>query len=207
MRLYLSSFRMGERFEDLVRALPSGRAVAVISNAVDFIPREDRLAYARNVFDPVAHFKSFGVAASDLDLRDHFGDSAALRTALRGVGLVWANGGNAFLLRRAMRQSGLDQLLTERLAASDLIYGGWSAGAVVAGPTLRGVELMDDPAVIVEGYDPAPVWEGVGLVDFSIVPHFQSDHPEAEAAGRMAAWLSEAGLPFRTVRDGEAIVI
>lgn len=207
MRLYLSSFRMGERFEELVHAVPSSAAVAVISNAVDFIPRDDRMAYARNVFDPVAHFRSYGLEAADLDLRDYFGDPVALRAALQGVGLVWANGGNAFLLRRALRQSGLDQLLPERMEMGDLIYGGWSAGAVVAGPTLRGIDLMDDPTVVVEGYEAAPVWEGVGLVGFSIVPHFESDHPEAEAAARTAAWLSAAGLPFRTLRDGQAIVI
>lgn len=206
MRLYLSSFRMGDDFGRLIDALPGGAPVAVISNAVDYIPREDRLAYARDVFDPVAHFQSFGLAASDLDLRDYFGRSAELELALAKVRLVWANGGNAFLLRRAMAQSGLDRILRERVAAGTLIYGGWSAGSVVAGPTLKGFEFMDDPEMVAEGYAPTPVWDGLELVDFSIVPHFRSDHPEADAAARAVAWMAEQGLPFRALRDGEAII-
>lgn len=207
MRLYLSSFRMGDPFDRLIAALPAGARVAVISNAVDFIPAEDRLAYARNVFDPVEHFRRRGMAASDLDLRAFFADPESLVGALKDVKLVWANGGNAFLLRRAMMQSGLDTLLRDRVPAGTLIYGGWSAGAVVAGSSLLGLDLMDDPELVVEGYAARPVWEGLGLVDFTIVPHFESPHPEAEAAARVVAWLEERGLPFRALRDGEALVV
>ncbi|HVI32630.1 Type 1 glutamine amidotransferase-like domain-containing protein [Phenylobacterium sp.] len=207
MRLYLSSFRMGDRFGELMRALGPRAKVAVISNAVDFIPAEDRTAHARTVFDPVQHFNGQGLDAFDLDLRTFFGDPARLEATLDGVRLVWANGGNAFLLRRAMRQSGLDALLRREVSGGGLVYGGWSAGAVVAAPTLRGLELMDDPEVVVAGYDPEPVWEGLGLVPFSLVPHFGSQHPEAEAAAQAAAWLAAQGLPHRTLRDGEVLVI
>ncbi len=87
------------------------------------------------------------------------------------------------------------------------IYGGWSAGAVVAGPDLDGIELMDDPGVIAEGYETAVVREGLGLIDFTIVPHYRSEHPEAEAAERTAALRQERRLPFRTLCDGEVIVV
>lgn len=197
---------MGDDFGHLMNALPAGSAVAVVSNAVDFIPLDDRVAYARNVFDPVQHFRSFGLEAFDLDLRKYFGRSRELEVEVAKVQLIWANGGNAFMLRRAMAQSGLDRILRERVTAGTLIYGGWSAGSVVAGPTLQGIEMMDDPHVLVDCYVPEPVWEGLGLVDFSIVPHFQSDHPEAEAAARTVAWMTERGLPFRALRDGEAVV-
>jgi len=207
LRLYLSSYRMGDRFGTLVDALGRGTKVAVVSNATDFIPDEARAAYARSVFDPIARFNDHGLDAFPLDLRTFFGDAAGLETALAGVRLVWANGGNAFLLRRAMRQSGLEAILGREVPAGGLVYGGWSAGAVVAGPTLRGLELMDDPAVVAEGYDLEPIWEGLGLVDFSLVPHFGSDHPDAEAAARAAEWLAGRGMPHRTLRDGEVVVV
>ncbi|WP_340645708.1 Type 1 glutamine amidotransferase-like domain-containing protein [Phenylobacterium sp.] len=206
MRLYLSSFRMGDDFDRLVEAVPRGAPVAVIANAVDFIAPEDRLAYARAVFDPVEHFRSFGLGPYDLDLREYFDRSGELEKALTDTRVVWANGGNAFLLMRAMVQSGLDRILRERVAAGTLIYGGWSAGSVVAGPSLRGIELMDDPGVVVDGYVPEPFWDGLGLVDYSIVPHFQSAHAEAQAAARTVAWMTEKGLSFRALRDGEAII-
>jgi dipeptidase E len=198
---------MGDAFDRLISALPAGAGVAVVSNAVDFIAAEDRRSYARNVFDPLEHFRSHGLAAEELDLRRFFDDPAGLERALEDVRLVWANGGNAFLLRRAMRQSGLDHLLRDRVRDGALIYGGWSAGAVVAGASLRGLELMDDPEVVAEGYDVAPIWEGLGLVDFTLVPHFQSPHPEADAAAQAVAWLTEKGRPFRALRDGEALIL
>lgn len=207
MRLFLSSFRMSDRFDRLLEMAGPGARCAVISNAVDFIPPDAQRAYRERIFDPVAHFRDHGVEAHDLDLRDHFWNPAGLEAALAGVQVVWAVGGNSFLLRRAMRQSGFDQILARRLAEDSLVYGGWSAGAVVAGSTLRGIELMDEPQVVMPGYDPEPVWEGLGLVDYVVVPHFGSDHPEAEAAGRAAAHLAAQAFPHRTLRDGEAIIV
>jgi dipeptidase E len=206
MKLYLSSFRMGERFGELVGALPAGASVAVISNAVDFVSAESRAAYARRGFDPVDQFSAAGLQARDVDLRAYFGRPAELEEALADDRLIWATGGNSFLLRRAMRQSGLDELVRKRLAAGDVIYGGWSAGAVVAGPTLRGIHLMDDPRVIADGYEPEPIWEGLGFVEDVLVPHFQSDHPEAATAQEAVDWLGREGLPYRTLRDGEVLI-
>lgn len=207
MRLYLSSFRMGDRFDELVAVLGPGAKVAVVSNALDFIPADARRAYARTGFDAQRVLIERGLDAFDLDLRSHFGAGQTLDAVLADVRLVWAVGGNAFLLRRAMRQSGFDRWLPSRLQEGTLIYGGWSAGAVVAGPDLDGIELMDDPAVIAEGYETTAVRDGLGLVDFTVVPHYRSDHPEAEAAERAAAFRRQRGLPFRTLRDGEVIVV
>jgi dipeptidase E len=207
MRLFLSSFRMSDRVDRLLQMAGPGARCAVISNAVDFIPANARRAYLERIFDPIAHFRDHDVEAHDLDLRDHFWNPAGLEAALADVQMVWAVGGNSFLLRRAMRQSGFDQILARRLAEDSLVYGGWSAGAVVAGSTLRGIELMDEPDLVMPGYDPDPVWEGLGLVDYVIVPHFDSDHPEAEAAARTAGHLAANGVPHRTLRDGEAIIV
>jgi len=207
MRLYLSSFRMGDAFAELMAMTDPTLRVAVVSNAVDFIPEIARRAYAATVHDPIADFRDQGRDAFDLDLRRFFGAPDTLPGAIERVGLVWAVGGNAFLLRRAMRQSGLDALLTEALAQDRLAYGGWSAGAVVAGPDLQGIELMDDPAVLADGYDEAVIWEGLGLLNERIVPHYRSDHPEADAAERAVQALQARGLPCRTLRDGEALVM
>jgi dipeptidase E len=207
MKLYLSSLGMGDRIGELIAFLGPGARVAIVENAVDYIPVEERRAYHRDVFDPAAWFRDQGLAAEALDLRAYFGGAGRLAAALADVRLVWATGGNAFLLRRAMAGSGLDAILGERLARGDLVYGGWSAGAVVACPTLRGIELMDDPAVIAPGYADAPLWEGLGLIDYWIVPHYRSDHPESPAAERVAGRFRKEGLPFRALRDGEVIVV
>lgn len=206
MRYYLSSYHLGDRRDELVRMVGPGGRVAVVSNALDFISAEARRAYARNVHDPIAEFRELGLAAEDLDLRDHFGRPAELAARLAGVDLVWAVGGNSFLLRRAMRESGLDALILRRLGEDSLVYGGYSAGACVAGPTLRGLELMDEPDKVAEVYGLEPDWTGLGLIDEAIVPHFQSDHLEAEAAALTAAHMSAVGQAHRTLRDGEVIL-
>jgi len=206
VRLYLSSHRLADSFDELLAMAGPAARTAVISNAVDFIPDAERESYARDVYDVIADFRERGLAAFDLDLRRYFGRPDALQDELARARLVWCVGGNAFLLRRAMRQSGFDLVAPPLIAAERLIYGGWSAGAVVAGPHLRGIELMDDPEALAEGYDPAPIWEGLSLVDVAIVPHFRSDHPEADAAERAVAFLQARGLAYRTLRDGEALV-
>jgi dipeptidase E len=206
MRFYLSSFRFGDRFDLLLAMAGQGARAGVVGNALDAVPSAERASYARTTHDPVAELRSAGLDASWLDLRDYFGAPDRLDAALAKLDLVWVTGGNAFLLRRAMRQSGFDRVALPLIAQDKLVYGGWSAGAVVAGPDLRGVELMDDPALLAAGYDPAPVWDGLGLVAFHLVPHYESDHPEAEAAGRVTAYLLDQALPYRTLRDGDVLV-
>ena len=207
MRLYLASHRTGDSYPELLRmAGGPGARVGVISNAVDFIPVADREAYARKVFDPVADFRGHDLDAYDLDLRGYFRRPEALLAELERTQLVWAVGGNAFLLRRAMRQSGFDAIAPGLVWAERLAYGGWSAGACVAAPSLRGLEHMDDPETLAEGYDREPVWEARVLIDAAIVPHYRSEQPEAEAAERAAAWMVANGVPHRTLRDGDVLI-
>ena len=88
----------------------------------------------------------------ELDLRC-FGQHAVLRTALNGVGLIWVTGGNVLVLREAIRRSGLQDFIGEQLRSEAVAYGGYSAGACVAGPTLRGLETVDDATAVNE-----PIW-------------------------------------------------
>jgi dipeptidase E len=118
----------------------------------------------------------------------------------------WVTGGNTFLLRRAMTQSGFDQIIREMLDTDEIVYRGFSAGAVVVTPTLRGIDLMDNPLQLAEDYSPTVIWEGLHLVDFSIVPHYKSDHPEAPLADKATEYLAANCIPFRTLRDGQVIV-
>jgi len=44
-------------------------------------------------------------------------------------------------------------------------------------------------------------------VPFAIAVHFRSDHPESASVDREIAFYKEFGTPYRTLRDGEALVI
>jgi len=208
MKLYLSSYRMGDHFDEFRDLAGPGAKVGLISNALDFIPAEARRAYARTNFDPVAFFRANGFEAEDLDLRQYFGLPDLMKDTLQKFQAIWVLGGNAFLLLRAMRASGFHDCIGPMVRTGGLVYGGWSAGIVVTAKSLRGIELMDDPKVVVEGYPRAEQpWEGLGLMDFLIVPHFQSNHGEAAAAERATAYMSAKGIKHQTLRDGEVIIV
>ena len=205
MRLYLSSERLGERAGALL-AMVRGPRVAVIANGYDGASATAREIYRTEVYDPLAEFTSLGLEPRELDLRAHFGDPASLRQRLAGYDLVWVMGGNSFVLRRAMKQSGFDNVIRDMVETDAIAYGGYAAGAVVAGPTLRGLELMDDPFELPEGYDEPLIWSGLGLTPFAIVPHYQSRHPEAASAEKVVSYMRARRTRYRAISDGEVIV-
>lgn len=206
MRLFLSSDKFGNRIDLLASLVGQGGRIAVIANALDLIPPARRDTYARTVHDPIADLDAAGLQATALDLREYFARPAALEPVLAGLNGVWVTGGNAFVLRRAMRQSGFDRFAPPLIRTGKLFYGGWSAGAVVACPNLKGIEYMDDPDQVAPGYDPAPVFDGLDLIPFHLVPHYDCGHAEGPAAERVTMYLLDQAMPYRTMRDGDVLV-
>jgi dipeptidase E len=207
MRLYLSSYRLGDRAGALLALLGGARPhAAIIANALDNVPPEARRRRREEIYDPARELASLGITSAELDLRGFFGQNEALSKELVRYDLVWVIGGNAFTLRRAMKLSGFDTAILAMLDRDAIVYGGFSAGAVVAGPSLDGFETMDDPDELPVGYGDEPVRDGLNLIDFAIIPHYRSPHPEAAAAERCARHFARNGRPFRALRDGEAIV-
>lgn len=67
---------------------------------------------------------------------------------------------------------------------------------------------MDDPAFIPPGYpDTEPVWDGLGVLPYTIAPHYQSDHPESAEIDRTVDYYIEHHIPFIALRDGQALVV
>jgi dipeptidase E len=208
MRLYLSSDRIGERAGSLLAMLgnPVGARAAVIANGFDHVRETGSEILGEEIFDPAAALAGLGVRAEPLDLRAYFGDPVALRRRLAGFELIWVASGNVFVLRRAMKQSRFDTVIASLLEEDNLIYAGNGAGAAVAGATLRGFELLDDPFEVPDGYDDYLVWSGLGLVPFSIVPGPGCNRPESAGAERLVNYLGARRLPYRALSDGEVVV-
>lgn len=183
-----------------------GARMAVVTNALDYISFEDRLVHTQTKFDPMIYFGEAGFDPSIIDLRNYFGRPSDLQRVISRYQVVWALGGNAFLLRRAMRASGFDTIIHDLLDRG-LVYSGWSAGACVAGNSLRPIALMDEPETMAVGYvDAQPIWEGMGLVPYAVIPHYQSDHPESDDAALATEWAKANGFDHVALRDGEVIV-
>jgi dipeptidase E len=204
MRLYLSSFRNGNKPEKLLELLGDGRRTAVIFNAVDFKTEADRAAdYAAEA----ERLKSIGLEPTEIDLRQYSGKLAGLKETLERFDLVWVRGGNVFVLRRAFKQSGADEVIAELLGQDAVAYGGYSAGVDILQPHLHGIELVDPPDVVPDGYDKEVIWECLGILPYCVAPHYKSDHPESADVDKTVAYYIENHIPFIALRDGEAIVI
>jgi dipeptidase E len=204
MRLYLSSFRLGNQPRRLVDLVKGTKRAAVIVNACDLFSEHERRA--RFEHELVA-LQSLGLSVAELDLRKYFANQRELGALVATYGLVWVRGGNSFVLRRAMKASGFDKIIREFLKRDAIVYGGYSAGIDMLTPSLRGIELVDDPHAVPAGYDPTIIWEGLGLLSYAIAPHYKSDHPESVAIDKSVQYYIDNHVLFRALRDGEAIIV
>ncbi|MEK7517507.1 MAG: Type 1 glutamine amidotransferase-like domain-containing protein [Patescibacteria group bacterium] len=204
MKLYLSSYRIGNDPKKLIELFSANKKAAVIANAMDFLEKSER---DKNVKQEIDDLTKLGLIPEELDLRNYFNESKDLNNKLNTYGLVWVRGGNTFILRRAMEQSGFDKLLRKKIKDPDFVYAGYSAGACVISPTLYGLELVDNPHRIPAKYKSKVTWNGVGIIDFFIVPHYRSNHQESHLVEKVVKYYIQKRMQFKTLRDGEVIVI
>jgi dipeptidase E len=203
MKLYLSSYRLGDHSEKLAEMFGKNKKIAVIANAADYhsqIERDER------VKENIESLKALGLDPVELDLREYFGKSAELAKKMSEFGAVFVRGGNSFLLRRAFAQSGFDKWLTGQKDNKEFVYAGYSAGGCILSPDLRGLEIVDDPNVLAPGYDPEIIWKGLNLIDFAFAPHFESNHPESAGISETVEYYKKNNIPFKALRDGEVII-
>jgi dipeptidase E len=203
VNLYLSSYRLGDESKKL-RELVSGPNVAVIRNALDFSEDTERLE--AGLVKEFADMRSLGFDPEELDLRCYFGKRSELQNRLASFDAVWVVGGNAFILRRAMSMSGLESILRENEVPEDFTYSGYSAGICAVASTLRGIDLVDPPEVVPEGYSDEVIWGGLGLVPFAIASHYKSNHPESESINKVVAYYEKRNIEYIALRDGEVYV-
>ncbi len=203
MRLYLSSFRLGNRPDELLRLLGDRRRTGVIANAIDALAGDER---KESIAQEMERLRSIGLEPAEIDLRDYFARTEALRATLLKFDLIWVRGGNTFVLRRAFRQTGADVLIKELLLQDAFVYGGYSAGIDILTPSLHGVEFVDDPNTVPDGYDPEIVWDCLGILPYAVAPHYRSNHPESAATEESVQYLIDHHILFKALRDGEAIV-
>jgi dipeptidase E len=201
MKLYLSSYRLGNHGPELARMVGGARRVGIVRNALDFSTDMGRLERGR--VQEFSDLHALGLLPEILDVREYFDASARLQAAIDNLDALWVVGGNAFILRRAIHQSGLDRVLAKKAANSAFVYAGYSAGSCVTGVTLRGLQFADDPVTVPPGYSPDPIWAGLGFVPFALAPHYRSPHPESGLVEDVIDAYIKEKTPFIVLRDGE----
>lgn len=168
MKLYLSSYRIPTTsdLEELLGKPLAGTSMALIPNAQDYYAKR---AWDFKVGDLASYMQNLGLKVEIVDLRD-YASAETVKQKLSACDLIWAMGGNTYILRYEMQRSGFDQVISE-LLDSGIVYGGDSAGALVAGLSIAGVELADQPE-----FAEQIIKEGLGLIPFVVLPHV--DNPE-----------------------------
>lgn len=209
MRLFLASRDFGKFADVLHKLAGKNQKVLMITNARDYRPQsyiEELIERKRKLFEEA------GFEAEALDLRKFFHRSEKLKTMVdeSQAGIIYTLGGNVFLLATAIRLSGMDRLLRDYLRRDQLVYAGGSAGAMVTAPNLQVYNcdtLPDNSANIVrEVYDTPPVFDGFGLIDKYIVPHY--DVAEcAEAVDHYEQQITQIGGEAILLRDADVHVV
>jgi dipeptidase E len=106
-----------------------------------------------------------------------------------------------------MRLCGLDTLLEEYRNREDFVYAGYSAAGCVLSPSLKGYTIVDDATDLPYANQRETIWEGIGMIDYAFLPHFNSNHSESEDVAREVQYCKDNNISYKTLRDGEALII
>lgn len=186
MKLYLSSIRipMPNELARLLGKPLNDVSVALIPNAKDYYSERARNFKVNNL---ISYMEQLELEVTVVDLRD-YSEGDKLKKKLAEFDLIWAVGGNTFVLRYEMKRSGFDSII-KSLLEDGIVYGGDSAGALVAGLSLAGIEAADEPEFAEE-----LIKDGISLVPFNILPH-------VDAPG-----LTDVLPTFRALHQDENII-
>ena len=202
MKFYLSSYKIGRETEKL-KELAHEKKIGFIPNALDYVEPKARLeSNEKNI----KILSDLGINVEMLDLHDYFGKKEELKKKINHLGGVWIRGGNTFVLRQAMKLSGFDEII-KNIDRDDFLYSGYSAGICILAPSLKALQRVDKPDIMPYEELKEIVWDGLGILDYIILPHYKSDHPESADIDKEVEFCKRNNIPFKTLRDGEVIII
>ncbi len=206
MKFYLSSYKIGNETDILKTLIPkNNKKTAYISNALDF--SDDLERRKKSEQSDIDDLRKLDLEVEIVDLRNYFGKKKELEIKINQFGVIWVRGGNTFVLRQAMKISGFDEILKKIINNEQVLYGGYSAGVCVLGPSLKGLELVDFPDIKPYKNQNETIWDGLNILNYSVVPHYKSNHPESEKMNLVVEYMIENKILFKVLKDGEVIII
>lgn len=205
MKLYLSSYKVDSSHQQLAKMIGSHKRIAFIPNAMDFVT--DLESKKDSINKDLESIAGFGLDPIIVDLRDYFIKNQSLNSLINNTDAIFVRGGNVFVLRLAMKKSGLDIILKEKRNDPGFVYAGYSAGCCVLSPSLKGFEIVDSVEDMENTYPGENIiWDGLNLIDFTFVPHYKSDHPESAAIDKVVTYLDKNHIAYKTFNDGEVYI-
>lgn len=203
MKLYLSSYKTGDKAEELKKWInKNGNKICIIPNAKDaYLDGEKKF---KRIQEDINELVELGFDVTVISLRDYFDNKEELLNRLKEFRAFYVSGGNVFVLRQAMYLSGFDEYLKTIKNEADYLYAGYSAGICVLAKDLHGLELCDDPDINPYGID--TIWSGLGYFDYIFLPHYRSNHKEAELIDDTIEYCNKNNIRYNTLKDGDVII-
>ena len=203
MRLFLASQDFGNFGDKLSEMVGDNRRALVIFNARDHKDGDRGIEKQKQIFADA------GLEFNELDLRNYFDRKDELQQFIDEFkpGLVVLLGGNTFLLRRALAQSGFDEILIDDIKADKYVYAGHSAGSMIVAPSLKGFERLDNEKIVVSGYNPEVIWSGLNITDIRVIPHVSSDKYREQIVKMRTELFDSKGWRYELLEDEDVFVI
>lgn len=199
-KLFLYSMSLTEKHVDELEKLTGKQTgdihFACIENATDVIEGSEQWVpgIRQSLVDT-------GYQVEPIDLRNWLNKKEALEEKLQSKDVIWLCGGHTYYLRWILKESGADEII-KKLVIAGKVYAGWSAGAIMAGPTTKYFDLMGDDPVDA----PELIETGLHLTDTVVVPH-KDNADFAEGAGKANAALLKEGFNTILLKDDQAFVV
>lgn len=126
-----------------------------------------------------------------LELDDPKLDEEQLRSTIDSAGVIYVDGGNTFWLQKYIKLSKFWEVVKPHLESNQCVYIGSSAGAIVAGRSIRTAHWKewDDPSVATDD-DDSFQWTEANLEGGNLIPnesffmHYEDEKHEELVAAR-----------------------
>lgn len=121
---------------------------------------------------------------------------------LEEANVIFVGGGNTFHLNQWLEKSGLKDLLPELIKTR--VYAGISAGSMLAckwNSTELDTQLYDEQPEKIDKYD------SLGLVDFYIFPHFNSEEFPRVNSDEINNLTKQIQMPIYALDNNSAVVV
>lgn len=184
-----------DAFTKLVGKDPKDIKLALIENAAD-VYDDDSTDWVDENREAI---KACGYQVEIVDLRKYRVDPRGLEETLSEKDAIWLGGGNTYYLRWILKDTGADKIIVD-LIKQGKVYGGGSAGAIVAGPTLKYFEDADDP-----NDSPEVILDGLHLTETVVVPHVGNEK-YGDVMAKIEPLLQAEGFNTIAITDEQAWV-
>lgn len=182
--------------DELTGKKPAETNISVILNATDVV--NGSVQWVQSM---VKIFENKGYHTKPVNLNDFSYEPKKLFDIFSGSDVIWICGGHTFYLRWVLKKSGADQAIIKQVE-NGKVFSGWSAGAIIAGPTTKHFELMGDNP----NDAPEVINEGLHLIEQTVVPHF--DNPDFKnGATKTNQSLLNDGFETIPLNDNQVVLV